>query len=105
MISETSRINEHPVSEMFENKTDFERPVTITSEETTTAQETQTQLSYFFIELFVCSLLLWSLLFISQSEWGTRVSLYVGNLLEEECSIQAVQAFEGKLEEAIKQMI
>lgn len=105
MIHETSRLGEHSINETFENKQNLDIPAQMTLDDAKPSQEVEAHLSYFFIELFICSLLLWSLLFMSKSEIGVEAASYMENILEEKCSIEMVQAFEVKLEEAIKQII
>ena len=105
MINETSRLGDHAIKEAFENE-----EASHISEQTTVggmepSGKAEPYLSYFFVELFICSLLLWSLLFMSKSEIGVKVVSYVENILEEECGIEKVQVFEEKLEDAIRQII
>ena len=106
MIDETSRLNEHAINDnLLDEGNNLESLLQIDSVDQKQSKEAERHTSYFFIELFICSLLLWSLLFMSKSNLGIRITSYVSHILKEECSIEVVQAFEIKLKEAIKQII
>ena len=105
MINETSRLSDHAIKETLETEKELDLAEQMTIDNAESSGEVGTHLSYFFIELFICSLLLWSLLFISKSDIGVKVTHYVGNILDAECGIEKVEVFERNLEDAIRQII
>lgn len=65
----------------------------------------QERTSYFFIELLICSLLLWSLLFVKGTNYGTQLTTMVKHTLQqEEIQNQTVQEVIKELEAALKQV-
>lgn len=63
------------------------------------------KISYLFLEFLVCSLLLWSLIFIKQSPRGSEITFTLQNILSEESQSAHVQEFIEDFEAAIKQIL
>lgn len=61
--------------------------------------------SYFFIELLICSLLLWSLLFIKDTNYGIQFTTIVKQTLQEEIQNQTAQEVIKEVERALKQVL
>ena len=68
-------------------------------------QETETSGSRFFIELLICSILLWALLFAKQNVYGQSLLSQLKPLLVQEIESETLQNFISEAEEAIKQIL
>ena len=62
------------------------------------------KVSRLFVELLVCSLLLWSLLFIKQSHYEEQVTQTIKQVLNQNIQSEPLQEFVEKIETAVKQI-
>ncbi|MBQ1273849.1 MAG: hypothetical protein U0L26_00185 [Cellulosilyticum sp.] len=68
------------------------------------SQEQTLKINCFFIELFICSLLLWSLLFIKQSLYSNQLTATIKQVLGQNIESVYIQEFKEELETTIKQI-
>lgn len=61
--------------------------------------------SRLFIELLVCSLLIWSLLFIKQSAYESQVIQTIKQVLDQEMQYEPIQDLVKEIEIAVKQIL
>ncbi|MBE6022834.1 MAG: hypothetical protein E7231_06325 [Cellulosilyticum sp.] len=112
MIEEESRTYRAAVSDtvedektniIIEDKTDLIQQATSFNEKL--PQESELKVSRFFIELFICSILLWSLLFMKQSSYNEQIGITINRMINQEIQTEWVQNLIKELEVAVKQIL
>lgn len=68
-------------------------------------QQAQLRVNAFFIELFICSLLLWGVLFIRESVYGKQLMLTIDHLLNQQVTIAPIETLISEIEVAVKQIL
>ena len=109
MIEETPRIKNIIDEEVMEEDL-VQNPLTQIQEQDISAPISESQFNEFkssrlFMELLICSLLLWSILFIKQSVYERQVVQTIKQVLDQSVQSQPIQAFVEELETAVKQIL
>lgn len=104
MIEETPRVYETSIDEI-PNNDEFAAKESANAPLSENVQSGEAHVNYFFGELLICSILLWSLLFITNWDQGRSIIHYVGQVLDQQCSIEVVQDFVSELEKNIKTIL
>ncbi len=113
MIEETSKkqhnlygeIEEEPLQGVTSEIKDFEVKGTEDNFSSIEPPVSKGKVNRLFIELLICSLLLWSLLFIKQSPYENQVTQIIKQVLEQNIQSELVQEFVEELETAVKQIL
>lgn len=103
MIKESPRTSKMQEEDNYSLMNEIEQPLDVETTEVKSSSEVKT--SYFFIELLICSLLLWSLLFIRGTNYGLQFTTLVKQTLQEEIQNQTVQEMIKEVEEVITQVL
>lgn len=104
MIEETPRVYETSIDEISKTN-EFAAKESANAPLSENVQSEEAHVNYFFGELLICSILLWSLLFITNWDQGRSIIQYVGQVLDRQCSIEVVQDVVGELEKNIKTIL
>ena len=111
MIEETSRNYATPIENIEDEKQAFEVKDAVDVNEPEKAfdeklpQESELKVNRFFIQLFICSLLLWSLLFMKDTRYEHQVTQTIKQVLKQNIQSEPIQDFISEVEVAVKQIL
>lgn len=66
--------------------------------------DSEIRVNYFFVQLFICSLLLWVILFVGQSHYRVSVFSTIETFLTEEITYKPIESVKHEFEQAITQI-
>lgn len=109
MIEETPRIKNSGFEDIIDDNL-LQDSTSLIEESTEKLSRSDTQVnevksSRLFIEILVCSLLLWSMLFIKQSKYEEHVTQTIKQVLDTKMQNGPIQEFVEKLETAVQQIL
>lgn len=110
MIEETQRslrYEETPKSHEYKEVQKNEEPVKGNPVQNTSAdsKDLTGRTSYLFAELLICSLLIWSLLFLKDSSYGKTIMDSISHMLSQNINIEPVESVINTLSEAARQIL